>query len=292
MKIVYFTSGITGSGRIVRGIAIGNALKRKEINTEYIILNSSKFTFLADTMGVGTRKIPVENEDQLSFNNYKTSELYKALMLHKPDILIIDLLWFPLYYFINELQCKKVFLCRQVDDRFFNIRLGKELLTFRPEDFDLLLAIEPFQRSLPMRQINPIVIRNRDEILPREVALQSLGLDGSTENCLITYNGEPGEYEQVMKDYSHLKDAGYRIYSTTNYKDGIFPSVDYFNAFDLVICGAGYNSYWETVYFKKEAFYSPATRAFETGRRRIEECAGFEFDENGADQLVDIVCGL
>ncbi len=73
---------------------------------------------------------------------------------------------------------------------------------------------------------------------------------------------------------------------------GLFLAVDYFNAFDLVICGAGYNAFWEAVYFKKEAIFVPAPRRFEDQKKRVHECQEHYFDTNGADQLVDIVLNL
>ncbi len=42
-----------------------------------------------------------------------------------------------------------------------------------------------------------------------------------------------------------------------NYEGGIFPVVNYFNAFDLIICGASYNSFWEAIYLKKKLYLYP-----------------------------------
>ena len=71
MKILYYTSGITGSGRVVRGISIGNAFKRKGLQDSYTILSSSKFAFLADDFG--HIEIPPENPAALDNNHYLCS---------------------------------------------------------------------------------------------------------------------------------------------------------------------------------------------------------------------------
>ena len=55
----------------------------------------------------------------------------------------------------------------------------------------------------------------------------------------------------MKKTYSYLEDEGYQMVYSTNYKGGLFPAVDYFNAFEMLICGAGYNSFWEAVYFDR-----------------------------------------
>jgi len=81
--------------------------------------------------------------------------------------------------------------------------------------------------------------------------MQELSIHGR-KNCLIAYNGHPGDFERVEKEYSYLEREGYSIVATTNYREnGIFPVIDYFNAFDLIVCGASYNAFWEVIYFKK-----------------------------------------
>lgn len=145
------------------------------------------------------------------------------------------------------------------------------------------------------RQINPIILRNRDEILPRKRALETLGIgqESGVPNCLFAYNGKPGEYETIRRKYSHMEEAGYRMLFSTNYAGrGHFPIVDYFNAFDFIISGAGYNAFWEIVYFDKEAAFEPVARTFENQWWRVRECQEYYLDVNGADQLVELIMGL
>lgn len=287
MKILYYTSGVTGSGRIVSGIAIANALKRRNIECEYVILSSSNFAFLAGE--IRHIEIPIEDEHALSATHCRDSMLYKTITGINPDVLLVDLQWFTLHHFIDELPCKKIFLSRQVHDRFFAIPLPNEKLVFRPESYNRVLATEPFASAIPMERINPIVIRNRDEILPGDAARTRLNLDGNRQTCLFSFNGHPGDFERVRKSYSYLGDIYNMIY-TTNYKDGgLFPVVDYFNAFDFIVCGAGYNQFWEVIYFDKEAVFEPTRTIFEDQARRIRECQEYYFDVNGADQLADMI---
>ena len=143
-----------------------------------------------------------------------------------------------------------------------------------------------------MESINPIVFRNRNEIMDRQTALETLGLNGDKPVCLLAYNGHPWDFQNVKKTYSYLEDEGYQMVYTTNYDGGIFPVVDYFNAFNLIICGAGYNAFWETVYFNKEAIIVPTHARFEDPQIRIKTGQDFTFKENGADQLVDIILNL
>ncbi len=290
MKILYYTSGLTGSGRVIIGISIGNALKRKGIVTDFTILCYSKFAFLVDDFN--HVEIKVENEIELSKENYKSSVLYKTLMEVKPDVLIVDHLWHTLYQFIDKLPFKRIYLATQVDDSFFAVPLKNEKLVFNPGDYDFVFSIEPFKSCIKMTPLNPFIIRNKDEILSRNDALHKLNLSSDKINCLFAFNGHPDDFERIKKMYSYLEDVEYNMVYTTNYKGGIFPVVDYFNAFDLVICGAGYNAFWEVAYFEKEAIVVPVPTRFEDQQRRIDECINYKFEKNGADQMVDIVLSI
>lgn len=292
VNIVYYTSGTTGSGRLVKGLSIGTALARSGVSAEFTIISSSPFSKLADILSIRHVEIPVETEDALSENNYKTSILFRTLSNLEPDILLVDLMWFSLYSFIDKMSCKKIFLSRQVSDTFFSIPLEGGQLDFDPSQYDKLLVTEPFIGRIPMDEINPFIIRNRDEILEREAALERLGLQKKQPACLLAYNGHPGDFINVRNTYSYLEEEGYQMVYSTNYDGGIFPVVDYFNAFDLIICGAGYNAFWEVQFFKKEAIIVPTNTQFEDQQKRIDECNGMTFEENGADQLVDLMLSL
>jgi hypothetical protein len=288
LRIIYYTSGISGSGRLVRGIAISNAFKRKKIDCEFIIINSSSFAYLCDQLDIKHIEIPIENEDQLSKEKFANSVLYKTITELNPDILIVDLLWFSVFNFIEKLKCKKIFICHQVDDIFFSPQLLEKKLQFNEKQYDLLLAIEPFDSKIKFKNINPIILRNRDEIFPRKDALIKLNLDPSKDVCLYAFNNRPGDFDKYKKKYSYLENV-YQMVYTSNYSGGLFPVIDYFNAFDFIVCAAGYNQFWEVIYFKKEAVFEHVPLNFSSTERRLEECIDYQFDENGADQLVDII---
>ena len=298
ISAVFYTSGTTGSGRIIRGISIGNAIKRNGIALEYTILSSSKFGYFADKFGLNHIEVPIEHENLLTSDIYRKSVLFTTLQSLNPDILIVDLQWFTLAKFIEEFSFRKIFLCTHLNtkesaDLFLNIPLSTaKKLHFNPAHYDLIVKAEPTAFPIAGITLNPLIMRNKDEILTREDASRYLGLNPEDKNCLFAINGKPGEYENSVKTYSYLEDEGYHMVYSTNYKGGIFPAVDYFNTFDLLITGGGYNAFWEAQYFKKEALFIPVPRQFEDQKKRIDECSGMTFKENGADQLVDIMMNL
>jgi hypothetical protein len=290
LKVVFYTSGVTGSGRIVRGISLALAFKRKGIEADFTILSCSPFAHLAERMGIQHIEIPPEDERKLSKTAWPSSTLYGTLSTLSPDVLVVDLLWFPLYNFIRELECRKLFLWEDIDPKFFSIALPTGKINFDPSMFDAVVAIEPFEGDGPSMSVHPLIIRNRDEILPREEAASRLGLDCEKKACLIAINAHPGDFERASAKYAHLESEGYQLFRTTNYKGGIFPAVDYFNAFDFVICGATYNSFWETRYFEKQAEYVPIRTQFLDGGELVRKWSDYTFCENGADELADLIC--
>lgn len=108
MRILFSTSGLAGSGHIVKGLSIANAIRRAGLDWDYRILSvHTPFAGLAGRMGVPVDTIAAEDERQLGPGLWRDSALFKAIDAYKPDLLIVDLFWFALDGFIRELPCKK-----------------------------------------------------------------------------------------------------------------------------------------------------------------------------------------
>ncbi len=92
---------------------------------------------------------------------------------------------------------------REKANLYFNIPLSERVLRFDPAEYNLILEAEPTAAAVPMVKINPLIIRNKEEILTREDALKYLGLNPLKKVCLFAINGRPGEYEDSVKTYSY-----------------------------------------------------------------------------------------
>jgi hypothetical protein len=289
LNILFYTRGITGWGHIVIGISISNALKRNGIACNYSIVSSSDATF--KTVDINHIKIPLEDENALSIKNYPSSILFKTIMDLKPDVLLFDLIWFTMNNFINELSCKKIFLCHQVPDKYFSIDLPDQKIVFNPNHYDKIIGIEPFKGIIKMNLINPIIFRNKDEIFSKEEACKKLNLEKDKLACLFSFNPRTGKFDKYLKKYSYLEEIYQMVYAH-KFQGKLFPEVDYFNAFDFIVCGGGYSQFWEAIYFNKETIFEPLPLVFESQSRRIQECQEYYFEENGADQLVNIIMNM
>jgi hypothetical protein len=289
MRIVFYTSGITGAGRLVFGISIGHALKRHGIKCDYTILHTSSFSQIASDFD--NIRIPLENEAELSKNKFHKSVLYKTLQKLKPDILIVNHTWFMLYNFIDDFKCSKIYLSDYVYDEHFTVPVFDVQLKFDPSQYDRIIAIEPFPSAIPMESINPLILRNRNEILPRKTALDRLGLENDQKVALYAFSGNAGDQERFMSKFPELE-KDFQVVKASLFSGGLFPIVDYYNAFDFIICTGGYNFVWDAVYFDKNAHFEPAPVKFCDQRKRIENSRNYSFDLNGADQLIKNILAL
>ena len=105
-------------------------------------------------------------------------------------------------------------------------------------------------------------------------------------------NVKQDQASEIEINYSSLQDKGYKLYYSSLFSGGAFPIVDYFNAFDFIVCGAGYNAFWETIYFGKKAEYRALPKRFENQQWRVENCRTYKFNKNGADELAEIIIDL
>jgi hypothetical protein len=272
---------------------LGLGLRRASPAAEFRLLCPSPvFGPLCARVGIEYGLLPTETEERLGPERFESSALFEAIASWKPDVLVVDMHWFSLHAMMPALGCRTVFLTRQVHPSFFRIQTPKLSLEFRPADWDLVVACEPWDAPFPAINIDPIVIRNREEILTKDKALQALGAAGDKPVFLLSLNAHPGNFEKAKAYYRYLEGEGWEAVYTTNYDGGLFPAADCFAAVDLLACGAGYNSFWESVYFGKETVYLPQKARFEDAWERMKRGSGYEFRENGADTLARMALAL
>ena len=118
-----------------------------------------------------------------------------------------------------------------------------------------------------------------------------LGLEYTGKIALYAFSGNAEDHDRFMEQNPDIG-SEYQIVKASLYSGGLFPMVDYYNAFDYIICSGGYNLVWDAVYFKKKAKFIPVPVKFCDQRVRIKNAENYSFDVNGADQLVDIMMNM
>lgn len=287
MRVVIYTEGITGVGRLVMAMSAARGLLRAGVE-DVTILCAHDFGHLAETISLPVVRLPFEGPGILATERYTESALYRTLQESAPDMIIVSQAWYTVQRMAQDLSCPVVLLLFGMPPPFFWVPMPDGEMTFQPESFYSIFAAEPYLFHFPTKPLAPLILRNSGEILPRGEAAARLGVDPAKPIALIAQNGNPGEFETLKQTYSYLEDE-YQVVYSSNYRGGLFPIVDYYNAFDFIVCGAGYSQFWEAIYFEKEALFIPQPRRFESQAWRVENCQDFCFTENGADQLARII---
>lgn len=161
------------------------------------------------------------------------------------------------------------------------------------------------------RRVGPIVLLDRDELLPRAEAERELGLEpgattvlvtlgqgaevrAATEHCLRALAGRDGI--QVAALSSALAGLGEPPAGVVHLQS-TYPMSRYFAAFDAAIAAAGYNAFHELVALGVPSLFVPMPRETDDqpARARWAEAAGAGLAAEGPvdprlEELVDRLC--
>ena len=229
------------------------------------------------------------------FVSDERTQLYKRIRKIAPDLLIVYGSWVPVLPYIGTLSAHKVLLLRQCNPPWLSLPMsGRDPIPINHADYDLSLVCEPNFKVPGFSQINPIVIRNPDEILSREDARRSMQVPPGKKLCVIARNGYMGELDSLLAQYSDRYDPEeWHVYITTNANGrGLFPLADYAAAIDLLVSGGGYATFYETRFLGIPAKLESFPRLAEDIGWRLRTNSDYEFEENGADQFVRITRDL
>ncbi len=291
MKVLFYAVNGLGLGHVTRLLAIAREMKKIQKDIQILFYTSSEAENVIYQEGFAAFKVP--SKKAALINHFSPSEHIKLLQLtfpvmisgFHPDILVVDT--FPLGY-VHELDSplswsgtKKVFIYRQ---RKENKTLDKHFLKSLKR-YDKIIV--PHQNDcygvyIPQKvnavYTGEILIRSKEEILPKDAALKRLGIKNDRKNVLITLGGggDDSLSDIIPKIVQEIKSfplnvfiaSGVLLNGFTQPEDcrlieNYFPLCELYNAFDFVISGCGYNSVNELLYFHKPSVYLPLERGID-----------------------------
>jgi UDP:flavonoid glycosyltransferase YjiC (YdhE family) len=279
-----------GSGHIVRALSVLFGLKRAGVDCDFQLLCDSDFGVLAEPYcGVSWLKL----QPELHLRDARRGELFLFINELDPDLLIVDGTWAPILPFIKYLRCPKVIIFRYYAEEWFSFRLPDgEIVSFDPSGYEAAFSTEPNFSRPGLASIDPLVIRNRNEILTRDEARKRLGAEDGKKLIVVAHNGFTGELEKIAAQEFGEGTEAKVVMSSNADGEGLFPLCDYAAGIDLLIAGAGYNSFYESAFFKIPTRFMPQERRGGEQAWRVRQNAGYSFDSNGADQLAKEIVGL
>jgi hypothetical protein len=211
----------------------------------------------------------------------------------RPDLVVVDGVWVLFYPIFNDFPFKKILLIRHVPNKWLSVPLpnGRDI-QINPGDYDLAFNVEPNFYIPGFIDLNPLIVKNHDEIYTRQRARQLLEVPEGKKLCVVAHNGLKGELDKLLKKTRDIS-PDYHLYTTTNRKgEGLFPLADYANAIDLLIGSVGYSLFYESIYFNIPARYKIFTRDKEDVRWRLKTNSNYTFTENGADQIIKRIADI
>ncbi len=282
MKVAYFTAGTVGAGHLVRGLAIGRALRRAGFAGEYRMFGPRLPFAAAAGRGDYTVVDALSDRTLRDRGLAQTSGLAQELQRFAPDLLVVDLFWAPLRWVLPHLDCEAWLLLRICPPQWL---IGPPPMPFEASQFARLIGIEP--AAVPailhgIDRIDPIVVCNPDECRPREALRERFGVPPERALVVALHAGERGESAALAGS------AGDDVVVLDLFTpDAPFPAAEWLPGADRVVSGGGYNAFWEAHWlgYAERTEWIPFRRAIDDQALRVETCNDTVPHENGADTL-------
>lgn len=297
LRIVNYAVNGSGAGHLTRLVAVSRWLRRYalalQVRAEIYFLTSSEADSLLFHEGFASFKLPSKTAvtdagiDKLAYLALAKQWVWHSLGLLRPDLLVVDT--FPSGSF-GELV-SALDLCRY---KAFIHRPVKEEFASRP-DFQAMLPLydlivvpehaEPdSQSSLRPRFVGPVMVRDRGELWSRSEVRAHFGVK---DDALVVYvsaggGGDPGAEAQLHAVCSALlaePDLHLVVGAGPLYRGRplFAPRVawltqagaaELMGGFDLAVCAAGYNSYYELMLAGVPSIFLPQDKVADEQDRR------------------------
>lgn len=283
-RVAYFTAGDRGAGHLTRGLAIGRALARVGHVGEYqIFAPETPYPALRATQYT---RIAAPRDALIDPRRALETPLAAALRAFRPDLVVVDLFWAPLLHILPGLGCEAWLLLRDCPAAW---TVGRGSARFDPRQYTRIVAIEPVDHAVVTHRVDPVVILNPDECVAPGALRRRIGTPEGRKLVAISHAGLVGELD-AMRDVAPEGDV---VTLDLHAQDAVFPACAWLADADAVVCGAGFNSYWEAHWlgYAARTRFVAFDRTFHNEHNRLARPAGPAMRENGADRLARWIAG-
>ncbi len=296
MRILFTTSNGTGLGHLTRSMAIARRLPDE---VEPLFLTLSAAAPVVERMGFAVEYV-ASYATPGSGNDYRWSRrlrarLRAAIAEADPDVIVFDGTH-PYEALLGALRSDSVAVwCRRPlwkagSSRVPLGRAGAFDAVLEPGE---LAESEDRGPTVALRdsatRVDPIVLLDRDEMLPRAEAEAELGLEPGRANVLVSL-GQGSEVREATarclsalagREGIQVAALSSAIAAAGEVPDGVvdlqatYPMSRYFGAFDAAVAAAGYNAYHELIALGVPSLFVPMRRDTDdqTARARYAESA-------------------
>jgi len=282
MRVAFYSGTMGGAGHLARALSIRRGLVRQGIDAELTIFAPPlPYVHVEAGAYVPFELTDAELNDPILARN---SALARALLRYRPDLLLIDHLWFNIRHILPLLRCESWLLVHTVPAGWLE---GPVLArTSAATLCDRIIAIEPLRYHAITDTLPPVLMCNPDDALPDDALKRRLGVPVGQHLTLVAHTGAPGEVEDLVAE-TPPEPGGVLVPLTARQEEPIFPLAPWLRGADRLIGGAGYHFFWETAWFgvrdrtHMRAFY----RTFDDQAWRLSALSDLPMKANGADVL-------
>jgi hypothetical protein len=282
MRVAYFTAGTVGAGHLVRGVALGRALRRRGAAVEYRMFGPPvPYAAAARDDYEAVRIAEAELRDP---TRARASTLAAALGAFRPDLLVVDLFWAPLRHVLPLPGCEAWLLVRCCPRAWFE---GPPDTRWEPRQFARVVGIEPHRHAAVRETVEPVVVCNPEECRPASALRERLGVPANRRLVVATHAGVRGEMAAVAAG------AETAVRMDLHAADALFPLAEWLGGADAVLAAAGYNAFWEARWlgYAARTRFTPLRRDVDDQAWRLHVCSGYAMRANGADVLAGWIAG-
>lgn len=271
IDVLFVTSNGAGLGHISRLLAIADHLPN---GRSYEILTLSLAYRQAAEQGTTVHYFPsseAAGEPAALWNKHFRAYFLRLVTSSRPRVVVFDGTWVytPLTDVCRALGIPLVWVQRgmwRADiDAASTQRHDAGIVADRviiPGDFAGDEVVDG-GKKITLDYVGPIVRTSRDELLARDAACYELGLDASRKYVMLNLGGggisDPGSLtdkcrellDEISPDLTPVRVVSPLATSDDDVSAGVsvsaYPVMPYANAFEFMICAAGYNSAQEAV---------------------------------------------
>jgi len=273
VDILYFAPG-GGMGHATRAAAILRQARRLGVDSLLAFVTTPR------ALPLEHEAIPYCRPGSFAPENLR-AETLKLIESCRPRVLAVDTFPFgitgELAEILPTLSCRKVLIARRLNARW---------AAWGPptwEDFDRVLLAEEWENETDnVRQCSPILLRNAEELLPREQAKAVLGVAADEPVVLGISSDEPGWtagfFILLRKVWRRLRPAARLCLASPDLPAGDSPRVDHyplvelFNGIELVVGPCGCNLFHEAQACGVPAIFLPRPRHYDDQYARARNC--------------------
>ena len=289
--IVFFPTNGVGFGHFTRLLAIARDFRKKHTDTEIVFFTTMPTLHILSNDNFVCYHLPgrykYEEMDPSTWNSICEEMLTLVFSLHRPKAFVFDGAY-PYRGMLNAIQSYpdgmlKAWLRRGAIKKGAKGIPVDSLNHFhaiiRPGDSVETDLKEEFQTGTPLVRTNPILLLNREDMLPRGSLRKRMGIPEEAVLCYLQLgagqiNDIESEIRKTLKSLSQHEEVytilgesligeeeeitGKRIRVLRDY-----PNSRYFKDFDFAIMASGYNSFHEAVEARLPTIFFPNMK---TGR--------------------------